>query len=590
MDVISSQRITIGRPTSSPSQFAAVQDELLNQVAEAGSERVLILVGAGLSKAVGLPSWNKLLKKLGINGKPPPTEHELRRNRLGNELPEILKVEPKRLGLGPTHRLLAMSGVRGILTTNYDKVIEMAFTNAGLHDQDYYLTTPWAINWSKISISKSPFLLKLHGDMGNVEDLIISKEDYHAIKLYAARKPLLSKPKTPREKNAPRYVNCLTALMSTHILISIGFRWTDPAIKAIIRASKSIFGDNVIQHYAIFNRKTSSSNEKLLKCSRIGRSKLGAIGYVDEYKDIWVLLRNLARLSNPDFPNLSLKPHIEKGEVNPADDLARPFWLYPATPRPDTLEQKESEFCPRMLYVLHPVYNANREVIVWLKRHAKQRQEKLKEINQVVQCYGLEISDDLVPRYALVCEYLDGWERWADLERDNPDEVKDLSTRVDLAIEVTKAMNKCHKQGFKHGLFSGEAVWVGPPDSNGRRGVKLDGFEWYSLPDPIFRKAVAAAREEDLAPEVFEAMGEESESTSLYDGSLPESADIYSLAQFVKICLDEADREETDWQETDSGRNLLDWLQKAAEHKKESRPADLTELVNLLDKLGTAIR
>jgi NAD-dependent SIR2 family protein deacetylase len=136
MDVISSQRITIGRPTSSPSQFAAVQDELLNQVAETGSGRVLILVGAGLSKAVGLPSWNGLLEELGINGKPPPTEHELRRNRLGNELPEILTVKPKRLGLGPTHRLLAMSGVRGILTTNYDKVIEMAFTNAGLHDQD----------------------------------------------------------------------------------------------------------------------------------------------------------------------------------------------------------------------------------------------------------------------------------------------------------------------------------------------------------------------------------------------------------------------------------------------------------------------
>lgn len=125
-------------------------------------------------------------------------------------------------------------------------------------------------------------------------------------------------------------------------------------------------------------------------------------------------------------------------------------------------------------------------------------------------------------------------------------------------------MNECHKHGFKHGLFSGEAVWVGPPDSDGRRGVKLDGFEWYSLPDPIFRKAVAAAREADLAPEVFEAMGEESQSTSLYDGRLPESADIPSLAQFVEICLDKANREKInwrkiDWRKIDSDKNLANW-------------------------------
>jgi hypothetical protein len=172
-----------------------------------------------------------------------------------------------------------------------------------------------------------------------------------------------------------------------------------------------------------------------------------------------------------------------------------------------------------------------------------------------------------------------------DLEQDRrPDYIASAAERLSC-LQVTKAMNECHKHGFKHGLFSGEAVWVGPPDSDGRRGVKLDGFEWYSLPDPIFRKAVAVDRKEDLAPEVSEAMGEESQSTSLYDGKLPESADIYSLARFVEICLDEADREKTDWRKIDSDKNLANWLQQAAERKKESRPADLQELVGLLDEL-----
>ncbi|MBB3086597.1 SIR2 family NAD-dependent protein deacylase [Geodermatophilus sabuli] len=139
-------------------------------------------VGAGVSAAAGLPTWEQLLTELaeqsGLDGGlrkglarlPAQDAAALLARELGREQLESYVEErfgPTRYALA--HALIADLPVQEFVTTNYDPLVELAAADIGrdlsvLPFDDAEPGRPW--------------LLKLHGDAAHPESIVLTREEY----------------------------------------------------------------------------------------------------------------------------------------------------------------------------------------------------------------------------------------------------------------------------------------------------------------------------------------------------------------------------------------------------------------------------
>lgn len=152
----------------------------LGSLARAG--KLALFIGAGVSKAAGLPSWNELIGEL--------AEQSPSYGDRSAELAEISVVDAARLlekDLGPKfreslerilgtplyaigHALLASLRVAEAITTNFDTLYEQAC------DATYDVplrTLPW-----ERAEPGLPWLLKMHGDLGHQHQMVLSRDEY----------------------------------------------------------------------------------------------------------------------------------------------------------------------------------------------------------------------------------------------------------------------------------------------------------------------------------------------------------------------------------------------------------------------------
>jgi hypothetical protein len=161
-------------------EYLRLLAERLGQQARRG--QLAVFFGAGVSAAVGLPTWEQLVLELaarsglegdlraGLSRLPPQDAAALLARELGREQLEAFVKE--RFGPGPyalAHALIADLPVQEFVTTNYDPLVELAAADIGrrvqlLPFQDVEPGAPW--------------LLKLHGDAAHPESIVLTREEY----------------------------------------------------------------------------------------------------------------------------------------------------------------------------------------------------------------------------------------------------------------------------------------------------------------------------------------------------------------------------------------------------------------------------
>jgi hypothetical protein len=154
--------------------------ERLGEQARLG--QLAVFIGAGVSAAAGLPTWERLVDELaersgldddlraGLSRLPPQDSAALLARELGREQLEAYVKE--RFGPGSyalAHALIADLPVQEFVTTNYDPLVELAAADIGRQVRvlPFEETAPGA-----------PWLLKLHGDAAHPASVVLTREEY----------------------------------------------------------------------------------------------------------------------------------------------------------------------------------------------------------------------------------------------------------------------------------------------------------------------------------------------------------------------------------------------------------------------------
>ena len=162
------------------------------------------LIGAGPSISAGVPNWSDLLKLMISECEENIIDfqegNELRtlleegmfllvaeecRNRLGKSLYRdfMQKIfRPRSIEPSQAHKIVCKLPFTAILTTNYDKLLEQAYSESiDTSDIPPVYTHVNTAQLSRLASEKRFFILKMHGDGDDIENLILTQKDYQEI-------------------------------------------------------------------------------------------------------------------------------------------------------------------------------------------------------------------------------------------------------------------------------------------------------------------------------------------------------------------------------------------------------------------------
>jgi hypothetical protein len=261
---------------------------------ELHNNNAAVFAGAGLSMASGYVDWPGLLEELIQDlGLDPAKEHDLvtvtqyHCNKAGGSKTRLTQAifnhfAPTKTPT-PNHQILARLPIYTYWTTNYDKLIEKALEEAKkVPDVKYAL--------KQLSVTRPDrdvVVYKMHGDIDNPADAVISKDDYEAY---------------PLKMGA--FVSALRGDLVEKTFLFLGFSFTDPNIDYILSRVRVQYEQHQRHHYCIQRRVSKKSDEsdddfkyrQLKQDYFIGDLKRFSIYtvLVDEYSQITELLQRVA--------------------------------------------------------------------------------------------------------------------------------------------------------------------------------------------------------------------------------------------------------------------------------------------------------
>ena len=254
--------------TSSSPKFVIPQS-LKDRLVEG---KVVLFVGAGLSRNANAPDWKMLLKGLVeqcdsegisityrsevealIDGSPNEmmiaADHI--RDAMQEKMNEHIETCFSRLVPQQAHFLIARLKFRGVVTTNYDGLLEGARTESGNE-----MILP--VDTHKLSrLNDYPqWLLKIHGTYKEPNRVVLSSNDYENL------------PKDATET--------LSRIFQEHTILFIGYGLGDPDILGLLSRIRRVFQGMNPRHYALVE---SSTMGDILEKYMLNTFKIQAIKY-----------------------------------------------------------------------------------------------------------------------------------------------------------------------------------------------------------------------------------------------------------------------------------------------------------------------
>ena len=131
------------------------------------------------------------------------------------------------------HQLVTQLPFSAIVTTNYDKLLERAYSRFQ-GELPKVVTSRERESLGSLLFNGSFFILKAHGDIDDVSSLVLTARDYRdIIHANAAFNALFS------------------ALLMTRSLLIVGYSLSDPDFRLLLDCQLSTFGDNIPERYAV---------------------------------------------------------------------------------------------------------------------------------------------------------------------------------------------------------------------------------------------------------------------------------------------------------------------------------------------------
>lgn len=235
---------------------------------------MLLVVGAGLSARIGYPTFDAYAERLvndfgitldGIPSDDPGAIAGLVRASLeeSGRLSEFHAHLERTFGpngrsqyYDRVHRLLVGAGFRGVVTTNYDSVLEDAASADGrrCEELDLCAPRPFAIFdfLRATSAGRSrDFVLHLHGYFRNPDRLVMTTGDYG--RRYGSYYETSSDGTQTAQLNLnTMHRKVLWALFVTYPVLFVGFSLRDPALRHILEVIDQDFErGRDLDHYAV---------------------------------------------------------------------------------------------------------------------------------------------------------------------------------------------------------------------------------------------------------------------------------------------------------------------------------------------------
>ena len=217
---------------------------------ELRSNNAAIFAGAGLSIPAGFVDWKGLLKEIISDlGLDPEIETEYvtlaqyhcnekqSRNRLTQTIFEhfaTTKIPTANL------EILARLPIHTFWTTNYDKLIETALTNARKIPDVKYTMEQLTVTRPK----RDAVVYKMHGDIDHPTEVVITKDDYE-------RYPL----------KMGFFISALKGDLISKTFLFLGFSFTDPNIDYILSRVRATYEKHQRLHYCILRKAAKGDGE-----------------------------------------------------------------------------------------------------------------------------------------------------------------------------------------------------------------------------------------------------------------------------------------------------------------------------------------
>lgn len=218
-------------------------------VAALREDRASFFVGAGISRAAGFVDWKQLLRDvadelhLDIDQESDlvaVAQYHVNNRGTRDRLNQLLIDEfLEDATLTESHGLIASLPSTSVWTTNYDDLLESAFTSAGKRIDVKRRQSDFATFKKRAHAT----IYKMHGDKTDPSEAVLTKSDYEG---YGDTREV--------------FTAALKGELTTRTFLFLGFSFSDPNVAYILARVRQLLGHNSRTHYALIKEPSETDS------------------------------------------------------------------------------------------------------------------------------------------------------------------------------------------------------------------------------------------------------------------------------------------------------------------------------------------